>query len=188
MYSRLSAMDHLIGRPVPCEQSTEVGVIEMIDGAVLVLVVATAAACGLMAGAFYAFSSFVMQGLERLPAEGGIAAMQSINVTAVTPPFTLGLFGTAAGCVAVAIVAVTDFDHPAAVYLLSGSILYLVGVVVLTASYHVPRNNALAVVAPASADGAAYWRTHLSQWTRWNHVRALTASAAVALILGTRIG
>ena len=55
----------------------------MIDGIQLYLVMATALACGLMSGAFYAFSSFVMAGLKRLPTEQGIAAMQSINVTAV---------------------------------------------------------------------------------------------------------
>ena len=47
----------------------------MIDGIQLYLVVATALACGLMSGAFYAFSSFVMAGLGRLPSEQGIAAM-----------------------------------------------------------------------------------------------------------------
>ena len=31
---------------------------------------------------FFAFSTFVMQALDRLPAPQGIAAMQSINVTA----------------------------------------------------------------------------------------------------------
>jgi hypothetical protein len=40
-----------------------------------------------MPGVFFAFSSFVMAALRRLPAAQGIAAMQSIHVTAVTPVF-----------------------------------------------------------------------------------------------------
>jgi uncharacterized membrane protein len=41
--------------------------------AILVLATAVGAAC--TGGALYAFSSFVMQGLERLPAAQGVAAM-----------------------------------------------------------------------------------------------------------------
>ena len=63
----------------------------------------TAIACAVVGGVFFAFSSFVMAALRRLPAEQGIAAMQSINVLAVTPVFMTALFGTALLCVALAI-------------------------------------------------------------------------------------
>ena len=49
---------------------------------VVALTLVTALGCGLNAGVFFAFSGFVMNGLRRLPAAQGIAAMQSINVTA----------------------------------------------------------------------------------------------------------
>ena len=52
-----------------------------------VLTLATAVACGTMAGAFFAFSTFVMKALARLPPNEGIAAMQSINVAAVNSWF-----------------------------------------------------------------------------------------------------
>jgi hypothetical protein len=39
------------------------------------------------AGVFFPFASFVMPALARLPAAHGIAAMNSINVLAVTPVF-----------------------------------------------------------------------------------------------------
>lgn len=45
----------------------------------------TALGCGLIAGIFFASSSFVMAALKRLPTAEGIAAMQSINRLAVTP-------------------------------------------------------------------------------------------------------
>lgn len=41
--------------------------------------------CGLVAGVFFAFSSFVMPALKRLPPAQGISAMQSINRLAVAP-------------------------------------------------------------------------------------------------------
>ena len=43
--------------------------------------------CGLVAGVFFAFSPFVMKALARLPAEQGVAAMQAINVAAITFAF-----------------------------------------------------------------------------------------------------
>ena len=58
----------------------------------------TALGCGLVAGVFFAFSSFVMPALKRLPPAQGISAMRSINRLAVTPAFMTALFGTAAAC------------------------------------------------------------------------------------------
>ena len=39
----------------------------------------------LIAGIFFAFSSFVMKALARVPSAEGIAAMQSINVVVLNP-------------------------------------------------------------------------------------------------------
>ena len=57
------------------------------DEVLVVLTLVTALGCGLSAGALFAFSSFVMGALARLPVAQGIAAMNSINVVAVTPMF-----------------------------------------------------------------------------------------------------
>jgi len=73
----------------------------MTDRVFVALTFASALGCGLNAGVFFAFSSFVMPALARVPAAQGIAAMNSINVFAVTPVFMTALFGTAAACVLV---------------------------------------------------------------------------------------
>ena len=161
----------------------------MIDGIQLYLVMATALACGLMSGAFYAFSSFVMAGLKRLPTEQGIAAMQSINVTAVAPGFMTGFFGTTIASIAVAITAIGDWDQTVSIWLLVGAGFYLVGVFVMTAAYHVPRNNALADTSPTAADAERVWSRYLTEWTRWNHLRAISSlAAAAALTIAIRLG
>jgi hypothetical protein len=69
------------------------------------VIVTSAAAAGAACtgGALYAFSSFVMPALARLPAAQGVAAMQSLNVTAVRAPFMLAFTGTAALSVAVVV-------------------------------------------------------------------------------------
>ena len=67
----------------------------------------TAVGCGLVAGVFFAFSGFVMAGLDRLPAGDGVAAMQSINRPALRPPLMIAIFATAAMCVGLAMWAVS---------------------------------------------------------------------------------
>ena len=106
--------------------------------------------------------------------------MQSINVVAVSPAFMLVLFGTAAACVALAVWALAEWQEPFGPYLLAGSVLYIVGTILLTMAYHVPRNNALAAVEPTSPEAANRWTRYLTDWTRWNHVRAAAALAAAA--------
>jgi uncharacterized membrane protein len=56
------------------------------DGFLAALTVVAALGCGLNAGVFLAFSSFVMKALARLQPAQGIAAMQSINLVAITGP------------------------------------------------------------------------------------------------------
>jgi uncharacterized membrane protein len=131
------------------------------NAALVTLTVVTVLGCGLNAGVFFAFSGFVMKALARLPAAQGIAAMQAINAAAVSAVFMIALFGTAAACLAVACWALTAWDQPFAPWLLAGGVLYLIGVIVPTVGYHVPRNDALARVEPA-AEAALAWALHLS--------------------------
>jgi uncharacterized membrane protein len=154
----------------------------MMDGYLFVLTLLAALGCGMMAGVFFAFSAFVMKALARLPAERGVAAMQAINVAAVTPAFMAALFGTAVACGALAVWAFFAWDERFAPYLLVGSVLYLVGTILLTIAYHVPRNVALARVEPHSADAQRHWTRYLSGWTAWNPVRAAAALAAAATL------
>ena len=152
------------------------------DSFLFALTLVTALGCGLNAGVFFAFSSFVMKALARLHPAQGVAAMQAINVAAVTPAFMAALFGTALACGGLAVWALLAWDERFAPYLLVGSALYLVGTILLTIAYHVPRNEALARVEPHSANAESHWRHYLSGWTAWNYVRAAAALAAAAVL------
>ncbi len=154
----------------------------MSDGLLRVVTLISALGSGLMAGFFFAFSVCVMKALGRLPPVQGIAAMRSINAVVINPVFLIAFFGTAVACVAVAISALSTWHRPGAVYLLAGGLLYLAGSVLVTIAFNVPRNNALAAVDPASADGAALWASYLTAWTAWNHVRTAAALAAAAAL------
>ncbi|HAA29145.1 MAG TPA: hypothetical protein DCE56_17405 [Cyanobacteria bacterium UBA8553] len=140
----------------------------------------SALGCGLVAGVFFAFSTFVMNALGRLQPSSGIGAMQSINITAINPLFMVALFGTAAACIFLAVSSLLKWHQPGAPYLLLGSLLYLVGTVLVTIACNVPLNDALAKVDPDSTDGANLWISYLANWTFWNHVRTAAALAAAA--------
>jgi uncharacterized membrane protein len=145
----------------------------------------TAVGCGVVGGVFFAFSTFVMQALARIPAPQGIAAMQAINITAVTFVFMTALFGTALGCLALAGAAIFAVDRSLeSVELLSGAALYLCGVIGVTIAANVPRNDALARLSPDAPGAEHAWKDYVTTWTAWNHVRTLCAiAAAVALML-----
>jgi uncharacterized membrane protein len=144
--------------------------------------------CGLVAGVFFAFSTFVMKALARLNPPEGIAAMQSINITAINPLFMTALFGTAIVCIFLTVFSLSNWHQPNSIYLLIGSLLYIVGTVGVTIAFNVPLNDALASIKPESAEGANLWAKYLSDWTLWNHVRTIAGlSATTLLAIATRI-
>jgi uncharacterized membrane protein len=65
---------------------------------------------------------------------------------------------------------------------LAGSLVYVVGTILVTIVVHVPRNDALAATDGGSAEGALLWAGYLTTWTAWNHARAFAAFAAAALL------
>jgi uncharacterized membrane protein len=152
----------------------------MIEALLLGLTLVSALGCGLIAGVFFTFSAFVMKSLARLPPAQGIAAMQSINVVVINALFMAAFLGTALACVVLAVSSLIRWHQPGAAYLFVGSLLYLVGTILVTIVFNVPRNDALAAVDPTSADGARLWADYNVRWTAWNHVRTAAALAAAA--------
>ena len=143
----------------------------------------TALGSALVAGIFFALSTFVMAALGRLPTEQGIAAMQSINLTVINPWFFTAFFGTALGCAVPAVYAVFNWSAPGSGYLVGGCTLYLLGSIAVTIAFNVPLNNALAAVDPGSHDGATFWSRYLQTWVFWNHVRTAAPLAAAAAFM-----
>jgi uncharacterized membrane protein len=153
-----------------------------------VLVVGTAVGAGVAGGVYFAFSTFVMKALDRLPAPRGLSAMQSINRAAPSPAFMTALLGTGLTALVVSVSTMSRPGQASSRYELVGSALYL-GSVLLTVAYHVPRNDALAALEPSDPDAAGSWHDYVSAWTRWNHLRTGAAiAAAVLLTIASRVG
>ncbi len=153
-----------------------------ISGLNYALTLVTALGCGTIAGVFFAFSTFVMKALARLPPEEGIAAMQSINVLAINSWFLAAFLGTAVLCVVSMVAAAVQWSEPFAIFLLLGGLAYLAGCFLVTMVFNVPMNNALAALPPTAPDRAARWTAYLANWTTWNHVRTVASLIAAALL------
>ncbi|APR79941.1 Integral membrane protein [Minicystis rosea] len=144
---------------------------------------------GVVGGIFFAFSSFVMPALSRLPAAQGIAAMTSINTAVLNASFALAFFGTSAACAVLGVRALMGVRDRGALFLVIGSALYLLGSVAVTLARNVPHNEALATVDPSSAAAATAWARYVADWTAWNHVRTAASVAAMAsFIQAWRVG
>lgn len=150
------------------------------NGPLFGVILSTAIVYGLVSGVFYAFSSFVMPGLREIPAPQGIAAMQSINVTALRPPFMLGFMGAVLLSVVAIVIATVRWGKPGSVWLIVGAVLYLVGSFAVTMVFNVPLNNALVAADPATPEAAELWTRYLHVWTDWNTLRMITSAAASA--------
>jgi len=146
------------------------------------LTLVTILGCGTIAGVFFAFSSFVMKALARLPPEEGVAAMQSINVFAINSWFLVAFLGTAGLCIATMIAAVVQWSEPFAIFLLLGAVVYLAGCFAVTIIFNVPMNEALAALPPTAPDRAASWASYVTGWTTWNHLRTAASLFAAALL------
>lgn len=149
---------------------------------IALLLALAAAGSGLIAGVFFAFSTFVMKSLAQLAPEHGISAMQSINRVILGSLFMPVFMGSAALCVLLIIAwgfRWADFNSSAA---LAGCALYLVGAFGFTIAFNVPLNNALAATDASAPSARATWAHYVSKWTLWNHVRTM-ASFAAAIFL-----
>jgi uncharacterized membrane protein len=154
-----------------------------VTGGLYAATLAGAVACGLGAGVLFAFSAFVLPALDRLDPGASVAAMQAINVRAVTPPFMVVLLGGGLVCLGLFVVALRAWDEPSSPWLAAGAALYLVGVIGLTAVRNVPLNDALAAADPGAADAGARWAAYAGPWSVANHVRAAAGAAACALLV-----
>ena len=143
----------------------------------------SAIGCGLMAGVYFAFSTFIMTALGRIDQTAGIAAMNSINVEIVRSLFMPLFLGTTVSCAVLAVMGLLRLNEPAAAGMIIGGGAYVIGMFVVTMVFNVPLNNSLAAVQPSSGEAASLWATYLKDWTFWNHVRTVASTAASVLFI-----
>ena len=147
---------------------------------------AAAIGSGLLGGVLFAFSSFVMPALRRIPASEGISAMQSINRQATTLAFGGLIVATAVLAAAVGLHAALHRAQPGTAWVGAGSISVVVALVI-TGAFNIPRNDRLAGLDAATPQAAEYWSTFLSEWVIANHLRTgCCVLAAVSYTMALR--
>lgn len=136
-------------------------------------------ASAMVAGAFWAFSDFVMAALRDAPPREGLGAMRRVNVKVMRSSFLAAFLGLAPLSLALGTWAVLAFGAPGAGAALAGAVAYLAGCFGVTMVGNVPLNDRLARASEAEAE--AVWARYARIWTRWNHLRTTAALAAAAL-------
>jgi uncharacterized membrane protein len=137
--------------------------------------------CGLLAGIYFAFSTFIMSALGRIQQTQGISAMNSISSTILGSLFMPFFYGTTLASLVLFIIGLVRRGEPGAMAMVASGLIYVVGMFLCTIFFNVPLNNALAAVDPGSEAAASIWARYLKDWTFWNHLRTISSTAASAL-------
>jgi len=146
----------------------------------IILIVASVGS-GLVAGVFFAFSTFIMRALQQIPKAPGIAAMKRINVTVLNPLFFLAFFGTGIVCLLIVYLVLTGEIEKNSGLLLAGSGAYVVFCLLSTIVFNVPLNNRLEAMSAESAEAESFWAFYNRRWLFWNHVRTVASLVAAVL-------
>jgi uncharacterized membrane protein len=141
-------------------------------------------AVGLAAGFFYAYTVSVTRGLAIVDDRTYVETMQAINSTVRNLPFALSFFGSVVLLVVAVSVGLSRPGRrwsPPTLLTLAALLLYGLGTFVVTFAFSVPLNDELATYTDlASSDLDAARANYEDEWNRWNLVRTLTATAALA--------
>lgn len=148
---------------------------------VVFLATTAAVSAAAVGGVFYAFSTFVMRGLDRTGPQDAVTAMRGINAEAqANAPFLTLFLGSALVALVVGIAAWVQLRLPGSGWILAGAVLALVPLVV-TVAFNIPLNDRL-------AGGAVPWPDYFRVWTLWNHVRTVAPLiGSVLMVIDVRL-
>ncbi|MDC8015301.1 DUF1772 domain-containing protein [Tahibacter soli] len=159
----------------------------MTDTATTILLWLATIGSALIAGTFFAFSTFVMTSFARIEPAQGIAAMNAINTTILGSAFIPVFVGTAVAGVALAVLAFLPWNGAASLAMLAGAIVYVVGSFGCTMAFNVPLNDGLAAFDANDPAALPLWSKYLVDWTFWNHVRTVASGGACVLFVSALI-
>ncbi|MGH1539556.1 MAG: DUF1772 domain-containing protein [Arenicella sp.] len=145
--------------------------------------------CGLISGFFLTFSDFLMRSLKLANAEAGIEVMQIINREVWKSTTMVLLWSMVALSLFLSVYAYFELTGSMALFTMTGGIVYLLGVFVISFRFNVPMNNQLDRMEKSSVETTNYWEdSYVGPWVFWNYIRALKAGiAAVCFLLASSL-
>lgn len=134
-------------------------------------------------GFFYAWICSTIWGLDTLPPDAAIRAMNAMNESVRNAVFAPAFFGTPLVSGLAALLCWQSGAGQAALCLALAAALYLFGAAALTLAVNVPMNEALGALTPAqiAQDADALWSQYSARWQLWNTARTVTSGAALVL-------
>ncbi|TMM53326.1 DUF1772 domain-containing protein [Maribacter algarum] len=151
----------------------------------IILILATLST-GVMAGLFFTWSNTVTSGIGRLSDVEYLRSFQAMNRTILNPAFFLAIFGAAV------LLPLSSFLHlrlkPQNLFwmLLIASLLYLIGVIIVTFVGNIPLNTILdkTQLNDISLEDAKTLRESFeNKWNLLNWIRTYSALAAFILLI-----
>lgn len=149
-----------------------------------VILILTAIGTALMAGLFYSYSCSVVIGLRLLPDTEYISAMQAINKAIQNPIFLTCFIGTP---LLLPLSTYLNYSQPVPLkfwLLLTGTVVYLAGVLVITAFGNIPLNNTLEKFNLLNASKESISLQRINFETSWNMLNIIrTISSILSLVV-----
>ena len=138
---------------------------------------------GLIAGFFYAWVCSTMWGLDTLPPDAAIQAMNAMNISVRNAVFFPTFFLTPIILFASGLVALFLKVRGAGFAFIMASAIYFLGAFAPTAIVNVPMNTALeAINVPANIETAhEIWTDYSGRWQFWNQFRAVVSGIALVV-------
>lgn len=147
----------------------------MIEWTLLPACAAAMFATMLVSGIFLGFSDFIMRSLMDAEKPAGMECMQRINRYVFRSIFMVLFLGMVPFSILLPIVTFFSSTPAVFVWTLCASLLYVVGVFLLTGVCNVPMNQRLDSMDRTTQEAQDYWVEYGTAWTRWNHVRTVAS-------------
>lgn len=150
---------------------------------IIILLLATLTT-GLMAGLFFTWSFSVTRGLSNLSDTNYVEAFQSLNKAILNPAFAVIFWGSLLSLVLVTIMHYQQPLFEIFLYLLTASVIYLIGCIIVTFAGNIPLNNSLENFNLKSASLEEIKLKRAGFEGRWNSLNMIrTISSFIAFII-----
>ena len=142
----------------------------------------------MVAGLFLTFSDFIMRSLNSAPPSAGIEVMQNINRDIFKSLTIFLLWGMVLLSIFIGVYAILYISGFASLLLTTGSVAYIVGVLVVSYTANIPMNDHLKNMVAQDPQAAKYWsEVYVPKWSAWNYLRAIGSGAAAVCTLAACI-
>ena len=148
-----------------------------------IILIITATLTALSAGLFYAWSCSVMPGFARLNDKEFVSVMQKTNRAIQNPVFFLSFFGAP---IFLIISTFLFYGQLRFTFIFAATIIYLIGNFGVTVFGNVPMNDILDRFNLESATDEELSAQRINferRWTNLNHLRAVSSTIALILVV-----